>query len=109
MTRKQKITSHFDDSDNFTPHFVKFNAYLKMYNCRVISKHQICIGGPQEDNGPKKRSRTAFNDEDDKGKEVQIELSRVVQFQKKCLWTNNPIYYDNNVTAGPGNQACREK
>lgn len=55
-------------------------------------------GGPQEDAGPKKRSRTETAEEGNKGKEVQKEMSVF----------NNPVF-EKNETAGPVRQACREQ
>ena len=55
-------------------------------------------GGPQEDAGPKKRSRTDFAEEGDNGKEGQKTMSVF----------NNPVF-EKNKTAGPGSQACRDQ
>jgi hypothetical protein len=55
-------------------------------------------GGPQEDVGPKKRSRTEAAEEEDHGKEVQKDMSVF----------NNPVF-EKNETAGPARQACREQ
>jgi hypothetical protein len=54
--------------------------------------------GPQDDVGPKKRSRTEAVEEGNNGKEVQKEMSVI----------NNPVF-EKNKTAGPARQACREQ
>jgi hypothetical protein len=50
-------------------------------------------GGPQDENGPKKRSRTEIADEGDQGK-VVLQAGSVF---------NNPVF-EKNETAGPGSQ-----
>lgn len=52
-------------------------------------------GGPQEENMPKKRFRTEFDEEGDQGKEVH----------KVVYAFNNPVFVKNE-TAGPSNQSC---
>jgi len=56
--------------------------------------------GPQEENGPKKRSRTEFVEEGDQGKEVQKVVS---------VFNNLVFFLKKNEATGPGHQACRDQ
>jgi len=58
--------------------------------------NRVC--GPQEEAGPKKRSRTDFAEEGDNGKEGQ-----------KTMFVFNNLVFEKNKTAGPGSQACRDQ
>lgn len=55
--------------------------------------------GPVEENGPKKRSRTDFAEEEEQRKEGQ----------KAVDGFNNPLFENNKESAGPGHQACRDQ
>jgi hypothetical protein len=67
-------------------------------------------GGQQEElkEGPKKRPRTDIAKEGDQGKEdMQVERAR--NNNDVIVLRNNPVFEGNDISAGPGHQACREK
>ena len=57
------------------------------------------VNGPQDEAGPKKRSRT------EKAEETVQEKER----HKAMTVVNNPVFEKKEETAGPGNQACRDQ
>jgi len=79
-----------------------------MCNCRVISKHQICIGAPQEDNGPKKNSELLFLKMIRERRCIESRIGHGV-IPKEVSVINNHVFDENNVMAGPGNQTCQEQ